>query len=127
MGRKSTGEYPENWDEIAKAVKDEAGWCCIRCDHAHDPAAGYGLGVHHLDLNKSNCAWWNLTALCQRCHLRIQGKVKMEQTYMFHHSSWLIPYIAGFHAHLRMMPEDREYVEEHIEELLVGDVIGGYS
>jgi len=28
MIRKSTGEYPPNWKEIAKAVKDEAGWRC---------------------------------------------------------------------------------------------------
>ena len=61
--------YPADWPAIAKAVKDAADWQCIRCGHAHEPATGYMLTVHHLDMDKANCAWWNLTALCQRCHL----------------------------------------------------------
>jgi len=56
------------------------------------------LTVHHLDLNKSNCAWWNLAALCQRCHLEIQGKVIMEQEFMFEHSPWFRPYVAAYYA-----------------------------
>ena len=60
MARKSTGDYPENWDEIAKAVKDEANWKCVRCAHIHAPEDGYTLTVHHLDLNPANCAWWNI-------------------------------------------------------------------
>lgn len=56
------------------------------------------LTVHHLDGNKLNCRWWNLCALCQRCHLQIQGKVKMLQTYPFEHSTWFKPYAAGFYA-----------------------------
>ena len=67
------GEYPANWPEIAAAVKAGAGWRCEACGHAHVTAAGYTLTVHHLDGDKSNCAWWNLVALCQRCHLRIQA------------------------------------------------------
>lgn len=54
--------------------------------------------VHHLDGNKANCAWWNLLALCQRCHLTIQGKVNPEQPYMLEHSDWFKPYVAGFYA-----------------------------
>lgn len=82
MGRTGTGDYPADWLVIAKRVKDAAGWCCIRCAHPHDPVVGYTLTVHHLDLNKSNCEWWNLAALCQRCHLHIQAKVIMERPYM---------------------------------------------
>ena len=121
MGRPSRGEYPDNWDEIAARVKEEAGWVCIRdvCRHPHDPAAGYGLGVHHLDLNKSNCEWWNLAALCQRCHLRIQGKVVMERVWMFEHSEWFVPYVAGYYAHLYGLPEDRPWVEQHAEKLIL--------
>ena len=91
-------EYPEDWPAIALARKERAGWCCERCDHSHDTAAGYMLGVHHLDMDKANVAWWNLPALCQRCHLRIQGKVKIARVWMFEHSAWMKPYVAGFYA-----------------------------
>ena len=97
MGRKSTGEYPANWTEISQAVKDAAGWRCIRCNHPHDIDAGKMLTVHHLDLNKSNCAWWNLAALSQDCHLRIQGKVIMERIWVFEHSEWFKPYVSGYY------------------------------
>lgn len=56
------------------------------------------LTVHHLDGNKLNGCWWNLAALCQRCHLEIQGRVKMGQVYPWEHSEWFKPYAAGFYA-----------------------------
>ena len=62
-------------------------------------ATGYVLTVHHLDGNKANCADWNLAALCQRCHLKIQGRVKMEQLFMLEIlplSSWFQPHYEGF-------------------------------
>ena len=98
MKRKSTSEYPNNWTEIAKAVKEAAGWKCVRCGKPHDPENGYTLTVHHLDIDPSNCAWWNIPALCQRCHLSIQGRVVMERFYMFEHSEWFKPYLAGHYA-----------------------------
>lgn len=55
--------------------------------------------VHHLDGNKANCAWWNLLALCQRCHLTIQSRVNPQQPYIFEHSDWFKPYVAAFYAH----------------------------
>lgn len=118
MGRKTTGEYPDDWTEIALAVKDKAEWKCERCRHPHDIPAGYMLTVHHLDLNKSNCAWWNLAALCQRCHLEIQGKVVLERYWMFEHSPWFKPHAAGYYASLRGLPTDEPYVLAHLEELL---------
>ena len=54
--------------------------------------------VHHLDGNKANCAWWNLLALCQRCHLTIQSRVNPHQPYMLEHSDWFKPYVAAFYA-----------------------------
>ena len=56
------------------------------------------LTVHHFDGNKSNNRWFNLMALCQVCHLTIQGKVIPEQPWMFEHSEWIKPYIAGYYA-----------------------------
>ena len=98
------GEYPENWKEIADQVKEEAEWVCIRCGHPHDPKAGYCLTVHHLDMNPANCHWWNLVALCQRCHLRIQAKVVVSRIWMFEHSEWFKPYVAGRYMFLVGIP-----------------------
>lgn len=95
---KATG-YPKNWREIADAVKDDAGWCCIRCHHPHDPPAGYTLTVHHLDGHPENCARWNLAALCQRCHLTIQARVVLRQSIMFRPSTWILPFVAGYYEH----------------------------
>jgi len=116
--RNSTGNYPHNWNEIALKVKQEVDWRCVRCGHIHDPQKGYMLTVHHLDLNKSNCAWWNIPALCQRCHLRIQGKVIMEQLFMFDHSEWFKPYAAGYYASINGLPTDKEYVYANMDQLL---------
>lgn len=55
--------------------------------------------VHHFDGRKDNCVWWNLLALCQRCHLKTQARVDPNVPYMFEHSDWLKPYVAGFYAH----------------------------
>ena len=93
-----SGQYPENWWEIAQAVKNEAGWECERCHHPHDPDAGYCLTVHHLVGDKGLVERWNLAALCQRCHLHIQAKVNMFQELMDFVviSDWFVPHLAGF-------------------------------
>lgn len=112
------GEYPANWKEIAEKCKIEAGWKCIRCGWPHEPATGHCLTVHHLDMNPGNCEWWNLAALCQVCHLHIQAKVNIHQPYMFEHSEWFKPFVAGYHAQLFGLPTDREYVMANLERLL---------
>jgi hypothetical protein len=117
--RHSTAPYPANWKAIAKAVKDEAGWKCVRCGEPHDPAAGYCLTVHHLDLNPENNEWWNIPALCQRCHLIIQAKVFMDQQYMFEHTEWFKPYAAGYYAQRFKLPTDRAWVMNNLERLLL--------
>lgn len=120
MTRRSTGPYPENWHLIAYRVKDEAGWKCVRCEHKHDPANGYTLTVHHLDLDPSNNSWWNLLPLCQRCHLSIQGRVHLARPWvMGEHSDWFKPYVAGWYA-CRYLGEtlDRAEVESRLDELL---------
>ena len=91
--------YPPDWPAIAKRIKDAAGWKCVRCNHPHEPETGYCLTVHHLDRVKSNCADWNLAALCQRCHLQIQNRVKMSQLF-FHEilevSEWFKLHLEGY-------------------------------
>jgi hypothetical protein len=118
MPRKSICDYPTNWPEISAHVKDEAGWKCIRCGHPHDVDSGHMLTVHHLDLDKSNCEWWNLLALCQRCHLHIQAKVIIQRPWMFQHSDWFKPYAAGYYAKMNGKPTDRIYVMDNLDELL---------
>lgn len=115
---KGINDYPPDWSEIARKIKFEASWECVRCGHPHDPENGYCLTVHHLDLDKSNQAWWNTPALCQRCHLQIQNKVVMEQPWMFEHSEWFKPYVAGYYAYQNGHPDDYDYVMAHLDELL---------
>ena len=77
------------------------------------------LTVHHLDGNKANCRWWNLVALCQRCHLQIQGKVQMARVWPWEHSPWFRPYVAGYYAHVYLGEDlSREEAEARMDELL---------
>jgi len=69
--------YPDDWEEVAEQVKRIAGWKCEDCGHPDDPDAGYLLTVHHLDGDPSNNALDNLRALCQRCHLKRQGRLRL--------------------------------------------------
>lgn len=118
------GKYPADWPQIADQVRAAAGNVCIRCSHPHDPPAGYALTVHHFDGNKSNCEWWNLMALCQRCHLKVQGRVNPWIPYFLEHSTWAKIYIAGFYAHKY---EGRNITKEEAElrmsELLAKELI----
>jgi hypothetical protein len=98
------GEYPKDWRELAKLVKDEAAWCCVRCSHVHDPKAGRCLTVHHFDGDKSNGERWNLMALCQSCHLQIQGRVNPDVPLLMEATPWSMPYIAGFYEAGRGTP-----------------------
>jgi len=118
MKRKSKSQYPPDWAEISKRVKDEAGWKCVRCEHPHELETGYVLTVHHLDMNPANNVWWNLVALCQRCHLHVQAKVVLKQIWAFEHSDWFKPYVAGYYASKRGLPTDKEYINAHMGELL---------
>lgn len=92
-------DYPKNWKKIADRIKAAAGGKCERCGHIHEVETGYVLTVHHLDGNKANCADWNLAALCQRCHLKIQGRIKMDQLFFLDIlpvSGWFKPHYEGY-------------------------------
>lgn len=63
--------YPADWNEIARKVKDAAGWRCEACDAPHGPPP-HVLTVDHINHDVENREAV-LAALCQRCHLRRQG------------------------------------------------------
>lgn len=77
------------------------------------------LTVHHLTGVKADLRWWNLTALCQRCHLTIQGRVQMERVWPWEHSEWFRPYAAGWYA-FAYLDEDiaRDEATARMDELL---------
>jgi hypothetical protein len=77
------------------------------------------LTVHHLNEVKADLRWWNLVALCQRCHLLIQRKVTMDQPWPWQHTDWFQPFAAGFYA-MKYLDLDlsRDEAEARMEELL---------
>jgi hypothetical protein len=115
-GEHGTGEWSPCDERCTH--RDRAGdWCFGRGD---EPLARWRiLTVHHLTGNKADLRWWNLAALCQRCHLQIQGRVRMEQVYPYEHSDWFKPYAAGYYA-ATYLGEDltREETVTRLDELL---------
>jgi hypothetical protein len=126
MPRKSKPgtSYPPDWKAIATAVKEAAGWRCIRCGASHENRPGYTLTIHHLDMDPSHSDperyWWNLLPLCCICHLQIQHKVVLHRPWvMTEHSEWFRPYVAGWYA-VRYLGEflSRDQVLARLDELL---------
>lgn len=134
------GEYARDWRDIADRAKEQAGHRCVRCGHPNGDRMFGGarilkqctvecthlrdsklrmLTVHHLDGDKSNNRWWNLLVLCQVCHLSVQARVIPERPWLFAHTPWFRPYVAGFyawyHAGLNLT---RVEVEARLDELL---------
>jgi len=141
--------YPPEWHATIKhTVREQAAYRCARCLHPYrngehgsgewtacDRSCRHGapiravadtveahwriLTVHHLDGDKANCRWWNLVALCQRCHLTVQGRVVMARVWPWEHSAWFRPYVAGYYASVYLGEElTRAEVSDRLEELL---------
>lgn len=94
-----SGNYPKDWEAIAERIKSKHNYCCERCGKSNNPRTGHTLTVHHLDLNPSNNEEWNLAALCQRCHLSIQAKIRMDQLFfpeIIKVSAWFKPHYEGY-------------------------------
>lgn len=95
MPVKDPSIYGPDWDEISLATKERAGWRCEcdgRCGVEHTGSVGRPgrcflkqgdkpghrkravvLTVHHLDQRPWNHDPSNLMALCEGCHLRMDG------------------------------------------------------
>jgi hypothetical protein len=77
----SQGVYPENWKEIAAAVKLASGWRCYKCgilglrpgekppNLTKSQRRAYTLQVHHWNCDPSDNRLENLVCLCSACHL----------------------------------------------------------
>ena len=94
--RRFTNEYNKDGAEKRRQAREAAGNKCIRCGSPSVP--GRILTTHHFNGDKANDEWWNLLALCQVCHLKVQGRVDPEVPWFLSHSNWLKPYVAGFYA-----------------------------
>lgn len=88
--------YADDGQARRRDAREAAGNRCLRCGSESVP--GRILTTHHFDGDKANDQWWNLLALCQVCHLQIQGKVNPDIPYFFEHSEWIKPFVAGFYA-----------------------------
>jgi hypothetical protein len=78
-----TSDYPDNWTQIATAIKQTAGYRCDRCGlKCLPPACSYShldlslrrrlsAQVHHLDRNPAHNERANLVCVCAGCHLRL--------------------------------------------------------
>lgn len=115
----AAGRYPPEWPAAAWAIKTMAGWACERCGHPHEDQPPWVLTVHHLDGDKWNLQSWNLAALCQRCHLRVQNRVIFYQDWPFPHSPWMARHVAEYNEWAR--------AHRRPELTLVGEVERDYS
>jgi hypothetical protein len=72
--------YPDNWKEIALAIKEREGWHCYRCGVRclrpgeklfSAKSRAFLIQVHHWDCDPGNNNPENLVALCTVCHLHM--------------------------------------------------------
>lgn len=72
--------YPDTWKDIARAVKEAAGWKCEACGkQCRKPGEPFDthkrtLTVAHLNHIPKDVRPENLKALCAPCHLRYDAK-----------------------------------------------------
>ena len=72
--------YPNNWKEIAKKIKEHAGWKCEQCGkQCRKPGEKFDthkntLTVAYLNHTPEDIRPENLKAMCAPCHLRYDAK-----------------------------------------------------
>lgn len=72
-------KYPYEWSKISIEVRKKAKNTCELCGAKnYKPHWKTGskviLTVHHIDGDTKNNSYYNLIALCQRCHLRLDAQ-----------------------------------------------------
>lgn len=74
-------QYPDEWPEIARRVKERSHWTCDGCGVSlAEPRTRKWLHVHHRDGNKANSSPSNLQALCLDCHQKEFGHERLKFT-----------------------------------------------
>lgn len=72
--------YPDDWESIARGVKEHAGWKCQACGkQCRKPGEPFTthrntLTVAHMNHQPADCRPENLKALCAPCHLRYDAQ-----------------------------------------------------
>ena len=77
--------YPDNWQQIALSVKENAGWCCAKCRQqclkpgtlnslTKSERCALTLAVHHRNRIPEDNRLENLIALCTACHLSYHNR-----------------------------------------------------
>ena len=77
--------YPNNWQEIALSVKENAGWRCTKCHQqclrpgkqsglTKSERCALTLTVHHRNRIPEDNRPENLIALCTACHLSYHNR-----------------------------------------------------
>ena len=72
--------YPDDWDALARAIKEAAGWKCQACGkQCYRPGERVEdtrrvLTVAHVNHVESDCRPENLVAACSVCHLRYDAE-----------------------------------------------------
>lgn len=80
--------YPPNWKELARAVKEQAGYRCERC-HIRQGATRkskrtgkrYHVWLHaaHVQLHDTRNPYPPLKCLCPTCHGRYDHRLRMRE------------------------------------------------
>jgi 5-methylcytosine-specific restriction endonuclease McrA len=86
--------YPDDWKLISKAVIKKAGNKCELCNadnyESHwKTGSKVVLTVHHIDCDKNNNSKFNLIALCQRCHLRLDLETHISKRHKVDKNYWI--------------------------------------
>ena len=73
--------YPKNWKALSEWVRIRAGNQCEICDAKNKEShpvtkSKVVLTVHHCDFSPKNNEEYNLIALCQRCHNRLDKRYR---------------------------------------------------
>ena len=96
--RRGTSDYPPRWSRVSRWIRGRAAWRCELCGVRNGPAPNV-LTVHHLDRNKWNLLPWNLAALCQRYHHRVQWTVDFCQANLTGiYPQWLRAHVKAYNA-----------------------------
>jgi len=105
VGKDEDCNSPQQLWKLAPAAEVEAAWRI--------------LTVHHLNGRKHDLRWWNLIAVCQRCHLWLQRRVIMERVYPFEHDDYFKPHAAGWYAYAYLGENlTEEETMDRLDELL---------